>query len=195
MSFSGQSALRWLLHACHLSTPSTQVSSAEQAALTRYAAGRRSVVEIGVMQGASTAQLRAVIHPDGVVTGIDPHPPGRLGLNFDRLIALAEINRHPRGTASLIRRSSADAARDWNTPIDFLFIDGDHSWQGIREDWENWSRHVEPSGIVALHDSRPFPGRTTLDSVKYVEEVVRHDPRFTPVDEVETLTLVRRVEK
>ena len=38
--------------------------------------GRRSLVEIGVMHGATTALLRSVMASDGVVTGIDRHPPG-----------------------------------------------------------------------------------------------------------------------
>jgi predicted O-methyltransferase YrrM len=40
-------------------------------------------------------------------------------------------------------------------PLDFLFIDGDHSTDGVRQDWEMYSPLVRPGGIVAFHDIKP----------------------------------------
>jgi len=37
-------------------------------------------------------------------------------------------------------------------PIDLLFIDGDHSYQGVKSDFEMYSPLVRDSGIVAFHD-------------------------------------------
>jgi predicted O-methyltransferase YrrM len=36
--------------------------------------------------------------------------------------------------------------------IDLLFIDGDHTYEGARLDWEMYSPLVAPGGIVAFHD-------------------------------------------
>ena len=36
--------------------------------------------------------------------------------------------------------------------LDFLFIDGDHSFAGVLKDWEMYSPLVAPGGIVAFHD-------------------------------------------
>lgn len=36
--------------------------------------------------------------------------------------------------------------------IDFLFIDGDHTYDGVRQDFEMYSELVADDGIVALHD-------------------------------------------
>ena len=36
--------------------------------------------------------------------------------------------------------------------IDFLFIDGDHTYEGVRRDFEIWSVLVTPGGHVAFHD-------------------------------------------
>jgi hypothetical protein len=36
--------------------------------------------------------------------------------------------------------------------IDFLFIDGDHSYFGVMEDLTNYVPKVKPGGVVALHD-------------------------------------------
>lgn len=36
--------------------------------------------------------------------------------------------------------------------LDFLFIDGDHSCDGVQKDWEMYSPLVRPGGLVAFHD-------------------------------------------
>jgi predicted O-methyltransferase YrrM len=186
-------AARYARYRLGLSPASTQTTAAEQACLSRHASGRRSLVEIGVMHGATTALLRSVMSPEGLVTGIDRHPPGRLFVSFERLVAKRELGRHARGRAVLLRQWSHEAARDWMAPIDFLFIDGDHSWAGIERDWRNWSTHVVASGVVALHDSRPMPDCEPLDSVRFAEEVILRDERFTVIDAVDSLTVLERV--
>ena len=80
----------------------------------------------------------------------------------------------------------------WSEPVDFLFIDGDHSWDAIARDWTDWSGHVAKDGVVALHDSRRIAGKSELDSVRFTTEVVLNDPRFEVVDEVDSLTVLRR---
>jgi predicted O-methyltransferase YrrM len=175
-----------------LVSAATQTSAAERACLARHAAGRRAIVEIGVMHGVTTALLRSVMAADGVVTGIDRHSPGRLFVSFERLTAQRELARHPRGHAVLLREWSHEAARHWTTSVDFLFIDGDHSWAGIEGDWRDWTPHVVRGGIVALHDSRPLPDRDLLDSVRFATEVALNDTRFAVVDAVESLTVLER---
>jgi cephalosporin hydroxylase len=39
-----------------------------------------------------------------------------------------------------------------NKAIDFLFIDGDHSYEAVKSDFENYSKFVRKGGIVAFHD-------------------------------------------
>jgi cephalosporin hydroxylase len=36
--------------------------------------------------------------------------------------------------------------------IDWLFIDGDHTYQGVKADWDLWSPHINKGGVVAFHD-------------------------------------------
>jgi predicted O-methyltransferase YrrM len=36
--------------------------------------------------------------------------------------------------------------------IDFLYIDGDHSYNGVENDFELYSKLVRPGGIVGFHD-------------------------------------------
>src|SRR5262249_38481934 len=130
---------------------------------------------------------------EGIITGIDPHPPGRLGVSFERWIALREITKHLRGRAILLRQCSYEAAANWSSPIDFLFIDGNHSWSGIDRDWRDWSNHVVQGGIVALHDSRSVPYWPDHDSVRYTRETILADSRFREIDTVDSLTVLERV--
>lgn len=37
--------------------------------------------------------------------------------------------------------------------VDVLFIDGDHTYDGVEADFELWSPLVRPGGIVAFHDT------------------------------------------
>lgn len=43
-------------------------------------------------------------------------------------------------------------AVEWNTPIDFLLVDGDHSYAGVQGDIEHWWKYVKPGGLVFFHD-------------------------------------------
>jgi predicted O-methyltransferase YrrM len=54
----------------------------------------------------------------------------------------------PRTTAE-IKRKLAGAE------VDFLFIDGDHSYDGVKADFELYSPLVRPEGVIALHDIVP----------------------------------------
>lgn len=40
-------------------------------------------------------------------------------------------------------------------PIDFLFIDGDHSYEGVKADFERYSPLVKDGGLIAFHDIIP----------------------------------------
>jgi predicted O-methyltransferase YrrM len=41
--------------------------------------------------------------------------------------------------------------------VDFLFIDGDHTYEGVRRDFEMYSPLVREGGIIAFHDIVPGP--------------------------------------
>jgi hypothetical protein len=78
-----------------------------------------------------------------------------------------------------------------------VFIDGDHSPEACREDWEVWHPHVQPGGAVAFHDARrglpggeggPGPTAVVTDLFR------RGSPPdgWSIVHEVDTLVVVRR---
>ena len=38
-------------------------------------------------------------------------------------------------------------------PFDFIFIDGDHVYEAVKHDWENYNQMVRPGGAVGFHDT------------------------------------------
>jgi predicted O-methyltransferase YrrM len=47
----------------------------------------------------------------------------------------------------------AEKVRGNASAFDFLFIDGDHSYEGCRKDWDIYSPFVRSGGIIVFHDS------------------------------------------
>lgn len=44
------------------------------------------------------------------------------------------------------------AVADKTSHIDFMFIDGDHSYDGVKSDWEAYKGFLRPGSIIAFHD-------------------------------------------
>jgi len=171
----------------------TQTTEAERECLVRHAAGRKHLVEIGVWHGVTTSRLRAAMASDGILLAVDPFPPGRLGFSAQERIAHCEVEKIRNGTVRWLRTTGASAAID-HGPVDFVFIDGDHSESAVLEDWRAWSGLVQACGIVAFHDSRSTEARPieNAGSVKVVNEIILMDDRFDVIEVIDSLTVLRR---
>ena len=176
-----------------LAPATTQTTPAERECLARHATGRRRLVEIGVWHGVTTRRLRAAMDPQGILSAVDPFPAGRLGFSIQQHIAHREVATVSNGRVRWLRTTGAAAAHD-HGPVDFVFIDGDHSENGLLADWLAWSPLVRCGGIVALHDSRSTPQRPIADagSVKVTSDVILRDERFAVVDTVDSLTVLEK---
>ena len=158
--------------------------------LTRHALGKRRLAEVGVWQGGTTRALRGVMAEDGVLFAVDPFPAGRIGINYQQWIAHGEVGRVHRGQVVWIRHGGAQAASDPRVaaaPFDFVFLDADHTYEGTRAVWDAW--HPLVSDVVALHDAVGAPDQ---GSVRFVNERVVTDPRFTVVETTGCLMVLRR---
>jgi predicted O-methyltransferase YrrM len=154
--------LRALFVGAGLIPPRTMHSEADAGVLRAAAARRRRVVEIGVYEGSSAAALCEVLEADAELHLIDPFGEHRWALpagwgateGASRRVVERARRRHdgPRVTWH-VDYSAAVAAR-WSGAVDLVFIDGDHSEEGVRADWEGWNGFVEPGGAVVFHDAR-----------------------------------------
>jgi MMP 1-O-methyltransferase len=133
-------------------------------------------VEIGTYCGKSTVLLgAAALGTDSVLYTIDhhhgseEHQPGweyhdttmvdqHTGL-FDTLLTF----RHTLDAADLadnvvavVGRSTV-VARDWHTPLSFLFIDGGHTEAAAHRDYDGWAKWVKRGSTLVIHDVFPNP--------------------------------------
>lgn len=189
--------LQFLSWQLRLRKAATETNRVERDELARFARGRSRLVEIGVAQGVTTKRLRSAMAVEGELWAVDPYVPNRLGLRFSELIAKGEVASIENGSVRWLRMTGVAAAELWQRegrePPDFVFIDGDHSWQGIAGDWGAWSPLVARGGLIALHDSRPMPQfPVDADSVRFTRSVVHSDERFRVVAEIDSLTVVER---
>ena len=174
----------------------TNTTEAERACLRRHALGKRRLVEIGVWHGVNTRAFREAMSADGVLLAVDPFRRswfGIRGYGWARRIAHHEVSQCCNGRVLWIERPGAEAPVQDELksylPVDFIFIDGNHSYEGLRGDWLAWKNHVAAGGVVALHDSR---GRNNCGSERFTRDVIRLDPGFEWLEEVDSLTVLRR---
>jgi predicted O-methyltransferase YrrM len=191
----GQSFFHYLGVLFGVSQPETQTTPREREALAKYASGAATVVEIGVFEGVNTVILSKAMRKDGKTFGIDPFFKGGLGVCYHKMITETHLKRNKvRDLVSLIEKFSFDAVSDIPTTVDFIFIDGDHSWEGISKDWPLYSDKLKAGGIMALHDTSTIDADSgyVQDSVRYYNEVIRHDDRFEWVENIDRMNILRR---
>lgn len=157
-----------------------------------------NVVEIGSYQGRSTVALALGVQDNGgTVWAIDPHD-GRTTFKSNDLgerrafsgqdnVAFMRHVAPYAGVVRVINLPSHQAARAWEGEIQLLFIDGDHSYEAARQDWDDWTPYLAAGGMVAIHDTIKHPGPMQL-----VEEVVTEGWRV--VTKVDATTILERAE-
>jgi len=142
------------------------------------ACGERPALEIGSYCGKSTLYLAAGCKPRGSVVfavdhhrGSEEHQPGEeyhdASLYDEKQAAMDTFREFRRNIDQVsvgdcivpIVAPSEQVARQWQTPLGLLFIDGGHSETAAQIDYQSWSRHVAPGGILAIHDLFPDPAK------------------------------------
>ena len=87
----------------------------------------------------------------------------------------------------LINEDSRTVALGWSRPVALLWIDGDHSFEGVSRDLKAWLPHLRPDAKVVFDDSvDPTFGPTRL-----VEKIVA-DGGFERIRTVGKVTLLQR---
>ncbi len=175
--------IEFLKYASGLRRGHTTLTAAESGLLRSLAAGKRSIVEVGVFEGVTSALLAAAMAPGGNLYLVDPYPLGVraerwLGFSFTAFIARRSVRRF-RDRARFVRATSLEAASSLAlaAPADLVFLDADHSFEAVRNDFAAWAPKLAPDGILAFHDSRRCAARPdltpTTGPVRLLEEIRR----------------------
>jgi predicted O-methyltransferase YrrM len=157
-----------------------------------------TVVEIGTARGYSTYALALACQQNGrgKVYGIDPHEPNRwtdggpdlAHDNYEFLLAhLKEYELAPTW-CEVIRARSLETSQWWDKPIDLLFIDGDHTYEGVKGDFEAFLPWLREDSVVVFHDSM-WPGGVP----RFLEELRQHGYHSVSVNVGPGLTLLSSV--
>ena len=152
-------------------------------------------VEIGCMDGYSTAHILEMSRYH--LTTIDPFIPDSCDPGLIGCTERFQRNLAPWSSRlTLIPDYSWNISPAWTTPLDFLFIDGDHKLESVRKDYDQWTPFLKTGGILAMHDARVYRpgGRSYWPGPSQVAmESVFGDPiRWSILGEAQALVLARK---
>lgn len=120
------------------------------------------ILEIGTALGGTLFLLSRLASENALIISIDL-PGGPFGRGYqqwktrlyrsfargDQDIQLIRKDSHNEETLQIALRTLG------GRKLDFLLIDGDHSYQGVRRDFEMYSQLVRDGGMIAFHDIIP----------------------------------------
>lgn len=124
------------------------------------------IVELGAWVGLTTSYLATAcgVRGEGKVHAVDTFEGTKEGDTtypsvakfggstldaFRDQIARAGVEK----TVNTLIGDTKELARAYSgDPIRMLFIDADHSYEGVRGDFESWLSHVGPGGVVVFRD-------------------------------------------
>lgn len=152
----------------------------------------KNVVEIGCFIGVSTIWLAAgleqigssaTIHSIDLFNDIMPAPPmmgGYLNNPLDyaqKSVEAAQFSDRVKFYKNNSIEVGEKAHEILNEPIDFIYIDGDHSIEGCYKDFILFYPHVSVGGYIVLHDI--YPEFCSWDGPRYViDKFIKNSPHF-----------------
>lgn len=135
------------------------------------------VVEIGTSQGGTLYLFSRLIQPGGLIISIDkPGEPGSVrpvmravyrtfGKKNGATVITLDRDSHASSTHAEVQQLLAGRS------IDLLFIDGDHSYEGVKADFQTYRQFVSPNGIIGLHDIAHSDEHKTIKVPRFWREL------------------------
>jgi len=139
----------------------------------------RRVLEIGTARGGTFFLLSRASAPDAALISLDLPSGAWYGVTsflLPRLLLpgqsgyFVHADSHAPQTAVKIRRLLG------SSQLDLLFIDGDHSYEGVKQDFDMYGELVRPGGMIAFHDVAAHLHGPNFDVHRLWEEVKQKYP-------------------
>ena len=122
-----------------------------------------TMIEIGTFTGESTVlfgdHFEKVIGIDPMLQDYDPQDPTSK-FNFNEVLDMFVQRTKTYDNIQLITKTSDDAVNDFNDEVfDFIYIDGIHQYENVKQDIINYLPKVKNGGVIGGHDYGPsWPG-------------------------------------
>lgn len=118
-------------------------------------------VEIGVLKGENIRLLLDELSNIKMIYGVDPYLEHsdqgtfRSQEYMDQYLEIAERNlKTHKKRYKLVKKSSGEAHTDFkDESLDFILLDGDHSYDGIKNDLEVYYPKLKKGGHIFIHDT------------------------------------------
>jgi predicted O-methyltransferase YrrM len=140
-----------------------------------------SCVEIGVRDGYSALAL-LLGNLELKLTGIDISNCEQVRERIDFIendyslkIAYRPEEWKLNERLTLLRGDSVKAGETWKEKVDYLFIDGDHSYEAVKKDIKAWLPHLDSGSVIGFHDFG-HPNNSNMDVTKAVYEDILSNP-------------------
>jgi len=123
----------------------------------------RIICEIGTYKGGTLYLWTQVADKNSLIVSMDLAPGLKNAYSSYRQLFYQQFANNNQIVFCLPGDSHENATNDklkiilGNRKIDFLFIDGDHSYQGVKKDFEMYAPLVKDKGHIAFHDILPRP--------------------------------------
>jgi predicted O-methyltransferase YrrM len=145
------------------------------------------VFEIGTFFGGTLYLFCKTCGPETVIISVDfpgnryVYPKWKIDLykrfkKNNQEVHLIRADSHDLKTFEKIKNLLGDRK------IDFCFIDGDHSYEGVKSDFEMYSSLIRKKGIIALHDI-VSPPHLNYGVNRFWKELKRHGYKFEEIIE------------
>ena len=140
------------------------------------------VLEIGTARGGTLFLFTRVAADNATLISVDL-PDGPFGGGYSKSKQLLYRSFALPGQALHLLRADSHAAatleavtaRLRGAPLDFLFIDADHTYEGVKRDFEMYAPLVRPGGLIAFHDIVQSPAEAAHQVARFWDEVkLRH---------------------
>lgn len=144
------------------------------------------IVEIGALYGGVTAIL-ALSQPKALVISIDnfswtPEGYPKASIHeFNKNMKSLDIKNF-----QVIELKSDEVWRNWNTAIDFLWIDGGHDFNSVFFDLSHYSHFTN---LIALHD---YDNPSWPDIRQAVERFIQEHPEWKIIEIAGMVVVLQR---
>lgn len=117
------------------------------------------------------------------IDAYEPYPEMNFDRQADYLMAVTRLERHA-SRAKLVKMASIEAAKLFEPgSLDFIYVDGSHSYPDVKADIQAWWSKLSPQGILAGHD---FDEQPLHEGVRRaVEEFARQIDKTVYITTVE----------